>query len=76
MAAKGSRRQDAIPSLKQPGFFMTKRVAKDNGQALGPKQKELRKLLSMLLPLSMSLRNQFTSEAKISSEFTFLATSF
>lgn len=46
MAAKGSRRQGAIPSLQQPGSFMTTRVAKDNGLALAPKQKEQRKLLS------------------------------
>lgn len=46
MAAKGSRRQGAIPSLQQPGSFMTTKVAKDNGLALAPKQKEQRKLLS------------------------------
>lgn len=72
MAAKeGSRRQADTPSLKQPGSFMTKRAAKDSGQELSPQQKELRKLLSMLLPLSISLRNQLTSEVKINSKFTF-----
>lgn len=64
MAAKGSRRQDAIPSLKQPGSSMTTRVAKDNGQAPAPKQKKQRKLLSILVPLPIALRNQLTSQAE------------
>lgn len=64
MAAKGSRRQGAGLSLKQPGSFMTTRVAEDNGQALAPKRKEQRKLSSILLPLPIALRNQLTSQAE------------
>lgn len=40
---------------------MTTRVAKDNGLALAPMQKEQRKLLSEWLPLWIALRNQLTS---------------
>jgi hypothetical protein len=43
---------------------MTTRVAKDNGQAPAPKQKKQRKLLSILVPLPIALRNQLTSQAE------------